>query len=67
MGWCGPIRQPGPGRRHHQGQPPPGASRTAKNGTGQGVRPIKSDEQSRRPGNGTKRAQIGKASGFAHR
>ena len=57
-----------PGRRHEQGQPaaqcdqdgeepnrPPGMSGTS------------SDEQSRRPDNGTKRAQIGKASGYTHR
>ena len=57
-----------PGRRHEQGQP---AAQREQDGEERN-RPAEmsgtsSDEQSRRPDNGTKRAQIGKASGYTHR
>ena len=68
MEGCGSIRQSAPGRRHESGQlavqrqqdgeepnRPAGRSGTS------------SDKQSRRPDNGAKRAQIGKASGYTHR
>jgi hypothetical protein len=57
-----------PGRSTNKASPPPSASRTAKNKTGRpGCPAHQLDEQSRRPDNGTKRAQIGKASGYTHR
>jgi len=68
MGWCGPIRQPARAAGTNKPSPPPSASRTAKNRTGRPGYPAhQSDEQSRRPDNGTKRAQIGEASGYTHR
>ena len=67
MRWRGPIRQPAPAAGTNKARPPPGASRTAKNRP-TGMRGIRqSGEQSRCPGNGTKRARIGKASGYSHR
>jgi tetratricopeptide (TPR) repeat protein len=52
-----PIRQPAPAAGTNKASPPPGARRTAKNGTGrQGCPAHQSDEQSRHPDNGTKRA-----------
>ena len=57
-----PIRQPAPAAGTNKAGPLPRASRTAKNGTGRpGCPAHQSDEQSRRPNNGTKRAQIAKA------
>ena len=57
-----------PSRRHEQGQP---AARREQDGEERnrsaGMSGTSSDEQSRRPDNGTKRAQIGKASGYTHR
>jgi hypothetical protein len=67
MGWCGPIRQPAPAagtkgqpaaQREQEGEEP--NRPTGMSGTS-------SDEQSGRPDYGTKRAQIGKASGYTHR
>jgi hypothetical protein len=67
MGWCGPIRQPAPAagtkgqpaaQREQEGEEP---NRPA------GMSGTSSDEQSGRPDYGTKRAQIGKASGYTHR
>ena len=58
----------GPGRRHEQGQL---AARREQDGEERnwsaGMSAHQSDEQSRRPDNGTKRAQITKASGSTHR
>jgi hypothetical protein len=52
----------------NKASPPPSASRMAKNRTGRpGCPANRSDEQSRRPGNGTKRARIGRASGYTDR
>ena len=63
-----PNRQPAPAAGTNKASTPPSASRTATNGTGRpGCPAHQSDEQSRRPDNGTKRAQIGKASGYTHR
>ena len=45
--WCGPIRQPAPAAGTNKASPPPGTSRTAKNGTGRpGCLAHQSDEQS---------------------
>jgi hypothetical protein len=68
MGWCGPVRQHAPAAGTNKGQP---AAQREQDGEEPnrpaGMAGTSSDEQSRRPDNGTKRAQIGKASGYAHR
>ncbi len=67
MGWRGPIRQPASAAGTNKTSLPPSASRTAKNRPA-GMRGIhQSDEQAGCPGNGTKRARIGKASGSTDR
>ncbi len=56
-----------PGRRHEQAQP---AAQREQDGEGRnrpGCPVHQSGEQSRRPDNGAKRAQIGKASDYTHR
>ena len=66
-GMVRPIRQPAPAAGTNKASPP-SASRTAKNRTSRQACPAhQSDEQSRRPDNGTIRARIGKASGYTHR
>ena len=67
MGWHGLIRQPAPAAGTNKTSPPSVASRTAENRP-TGMRGMhRSGEQSGRPGNGTKRARIGKASGSTDR
>jgi hypothetical protein len=65
--WRGPIRQPAPAAGANKTSPPSIASRTAENRLPGMHGMHQSGEQSGRPRNGTKRARIGKASGFAHR
>ena len=67
-----PYGWPRPHRRSSQARLTSGtsqadASRTTKNRPAEVHGMRQSDEQSRRPDNGTKRAQIGKASGYTHR
>jgi hypothetical protein len=63
MGWRGPIRQPAPAAGcASKTSPPRGAGGTAENSRPD-ARHVPVRRAVRRPGNGTKRARIGKASG----
>jgi hypothetical protein len=56
-----------PGRRHEQGQPAAQREQDGEERNRPGCPAYQSDEQFRRLDNGTKRAQIGNASGYTHR
>ncbi len=56
-----------PDRRHEQGQPAQREQDGEERNRPAGMSGTSSDEQSRPPDNGTKQAQIGKASGYTHR
>ena len=67
MGWRGPIRQPAPAAGTNKTSPPPSWSRTAEKPPPGMHGMYQSGEQFGCPRNGTKRAQIGKASGSTDR
>lgn len=61
-----PIWQPAPAAGTNKTSPPPSASRTPENRTARMRGMHQPDDQSGRPYKGTKRARIGKGSGYTH-